>query len=321
MVFCQRQGLFYCCCNFYIINAGFFSLASVHVKAVDMINVGSAYNYYFQLQITESNSSVKGSVLPHVIRYREETCWGNNETWYIHICQQGSLVSFLYVLQLLLTYTYSMSWSRVHHVKVHPSGKRVFLIIYISNLIKELWLAFMTFGSCTIFQDKLLWTGGRDTMAGPAWVKVISSYLWDLGWGRGTAAAAAKSRQSCLTLCDPLDSSPPGSRPWDSPGKNSPGKWSGLPLPSLVEVLERQNQQISTLPVDLLSSPDYTELLRSSSQQGPQNRTFPPRGATATPSHGGEGMCSYGERKSRVKEMGGPGAEHTGETPKGLWKK
>ena len=35
------------------------------------------------------------------------------------------------------------------------------------------------------------------------------------------AAAAAKSRQSCPTLCDPIDSSPPGSRPWDSPGKNT----------------------------------------------------------------------------------------------------
>lgn len=135
MVFCQRQGLFYCCYNFYKINAGFFSLASVQVKVVDIVNVGSAYNFYFQLQITESISSVKGSVLPHVIRYREGTCLGNNETWYIHICQQGSLVSFLYVL---LTYTYSMSWSRVHRVKVHPSRKGVFLIIYIASLIKEL---------------------------------------------------------------------------------------------------------------------------------------------------------------------------------------
>ena len=34
------------------------------------------------------------------------------------------------------------------------------------------------------------------------------------------AAAAAKSLQSCLTLCDPMDRSPPGSCPWDSPGKN-----------------------------------------------------------------------------------------------------
>ena len=29
-----------------------------------------------------------------------------------------------------------------------------------------------------------------------------------------------KSLQSCLILCDPIDGSPPGSRPWDSPGKN-----------------------------------------------------------------------------------------------------
>ena len=35
------------------------------------------------------------------------------------------------------------------------------------------------------------------------------------------AVAAAKSLQSCPTLCDPIDGSPPGSRPWDSPGKNA----------------------------------------------------------------------------------------------------
>ena len=34
-------------------------------------------------------------------------------------------------------------------------------------------------------------------------------------------AAAAKSLQSCPTLCDPIDGSPPGSCPWDSPGKNT----------------------------------------------------------------------------------------------------
>ena len=33
--------------------------------------------------------------------------------------------------------------------------------------------------------------------------------------------AAAKSRQLCQTLCDPIDGSPPGSGPWDSPGKNT----------------------------------------------------------------------------------------------------
>ena len=36
------------------------------------------------------------------------------------------------------------------------------------------------------------------------------------------AAAAAKSPQSCLTLCDPIYSSPPGSSVHgDSPGKNT----------------------------------------------------------------------------------------------------
>ena len=36
------------------------------------------------------------------------------------------------------------------------------------------------------------------------------------------AATAAKSLQLCPTLCDPIDSSPPGSPiPWDSPGKNT----------------------------------------------------------------------------------------------------
>ena len=36
------------------------------------------------------------------------------------------------------------------------------------------------------------------------------------------AAAAAKSLQSCLTLCHPIDGSPPGSAvPGDSPGKNT----------------------------------------------------------------------------------------------------
>ena len=35
------------------------------------------------------------------------------------------------------------------------------------------------------------------------------------------AAAAAASLQLCPTLCDPTDGGPPGSRPWDSPGKNT----------------------------------------------------------------------------------------------------
>ena len=44
------------------------------------------------------------------------------------------------------------------------------------------------------------------------------------------AAAAAKSLQSCPTLCDLIDGSPPGP---PSLGFSRQEHWSGLPLPSL----------------------------------------------------------------------------------------
>ena len=44
------------------------------------------------------------------------------------------------------------------------------------------------------------------------------------------AATAAKSLQSCPTLCDPIDSSQPGSPP--SLGFSRQEHWSGLPFPS-----------------------------------------------------------------------------------------
>ena len=45
-----------------------------------------------------------------------------------------------------------------------------------------------------------------------------------LEWGAiafSEVRIAAKSRQSCPTLCDPINDSPPSSHPWDSPGKNT----------------------------------------------------------------------------------------------------
>ena len=48
-----------------------------------------------------------------------------------------------------------------------------------------------------------------------------------LGW---LAVAAAKSLQTCPTLCDPIDRSPPGS---PIPGISRQECWSGLPFPSL----------------------------------------------------------------------------------------
>ena len=48
-----------------------------------------------------------------------------------------------------------------------------------------------------------------------------------------TAAAAAKSLQSCPTLCDPIDGSPPGS---PSLGFSRQEHRSGLPFPSPMRV-------------------------------------------------------------------------------------
>ena len=50
------------------------------------------------------------------------------------------------------------------------------------------------------------------------------------------AAAAAKSLQSCLTLCDPIDGSPSGS---PSLGFSRQEHWSGLPFPSPMHESEK----------------------------------------------------------------------------------
>ena len=61
------------------------------------------------------------------------------------------------------------------------------------------------------------------------------------GAGRGSgykvaAAAAATSLQSCPTLCDSIDSSPPGSR---SLGFSRQERWSGSPCPSPMHESEK----------------------------------------------------------------------------------
>ena len=50
------------------------------------------------------------------------------------------------------------------------------------------------------------------------------------------AAAAAKSLQSCPTLCNPIDSSPLGSL---SLGFSRQEHWSGLPFPSPMHESEK----------------------------------------------------------------------------------
>ena len=60
---------------------------------------------------------------------------------------------------------------------------------------------------------------------------VVTGDLW-----AAVHAAAAKSRQSCLTLCDPIDGSPPGT---PDLGFSRQEYWSGLPFPSPVRESEK----------------------------------------------------------------------------------
>ena len=61
-----------------------------------------------------------------------------------------------------------------------------------------------------------------------------------------TAAAAAKSLQSCPTLCDPRDGSPRGPHP-PSLGFSRQEHWSGLPFPSPMHESEKRKGSRSVM--------------------------------------------------------------------------
>ena len=70
-------------------------------------------------------------------------------------------------------------------------------------------------------------------------------------WGYSSIyimVAAAKSLQSCPTLCDPIDGSPPGS---PSLGFSRQEHWSGLPFPSPM----KESESEVTQPYPTLSNP------------------------------------------------------------------
>ena len=59
------------------------------------------------------------------------------------------------------------------------------------------------------------------------------------------AAAAAESLQSCPTLCDPIDGSPPGS---PSLGFSRQEHWSGLPFPSPMHKVKSESEAAQSCP-------------------------------------------------------------------------
>ena len=67
----------------------------------------------------------------------------------------------------------------------------------------------------------------------------------------GPAAAAAKSLQSCLTLCDSIGGSPKGSpRPWDSSDKNT-----GVSYHFLLQCMKMKSESEAAQSCPTLSNP------------------------------------------------------------------
>ena len=69
--------------------------------------------------------------------------------------------------------------------------------------------------------------GGRDQIGNICWIIKKARefqkniFFCFIDYTKAFDYAAAKSRQLCSTLCDPIDGGPPGSCPWDSPGKHT----------------------------------------------------------------------------------------------------
>ena len=89
-----------------------------------------------------------------------------------------------------------------------------------------------------------------------------------------TAAAAAKSHQSCLTLCDPIEGSPQAP---PSLGFSRQEYWSGVPLPSLIQPWHTPfpiwNQSVVPCPVLTVASwPAYKCLKRQVRWSGIQGK-------------------------------------------------
>ena len=94
------------------------------------------------------------------------------------------------VLEIMLTYAFDIQPSRNTQTLVYSNCKEFYLTTYFSET-KIFWLLRNTW---TLYLQRLV----KYNKAPEFWILFFYT-------------AAAKSFQSCLTLCDPIDSSPPGS--------------------------------------------------------------------------------------------------------------
>ena len=120
-----------------------------------------------------------------------------------------------YILQALCTQLYSSSHQKMAASFFLPleSGLAL-LLVRLRELVRsetELVNQPHVKGVCTL----LSWSPTRTL--GISSSQTVGRWEHMYTWGH---TAVAKSHQSCPTLFDPIEGSPPGSHSWDSPGKN-----------------------------------------------------------------------------------------------------
>ena len=110
-----------------------------------------------------------------------------------------------------------------------------------------------SFPASESFSVSQFFTSGGQRIGVSASASVLPMTMQDwfpLGWT--AAAAAAKSLQLCLILCDPMDGSPRGS---PSPGFSRQEQWSGLPFLSPINAWKWKVKVKSLSHVRLLVTP------------------------------------------------------------------
>ena len=88
-------------------------------------------------------------------------------------------------------------------------------------------------------EEKYSSWGQRQSLITQSFCVVLAGcYIVTAAAAAAATVAAAKLLQSCLTLCNHMDRSPPGSQ---SLGFSSQEHWSGLPFPSSMHESEKWN--------------------------------------------------------------------------------
>ena len=89
-------------------------------------------------------------------------------------------------------------------------------------------------------QVAISFSKGSSRTRDQTWVSRTAGRLYQLSHQELDTQSAAKLLQSCPTLCDPIDSSPPGS---PSLGFLRQEHWSGLPFPSPMHERKKCHRQ------------------------------------------------------------------------------